>query len=154
MSEYMSFMVSSQRKEERYLLDTNVISELRLVPLKRADKKFTDWLATVDASAFFTSPIVFLEIEKGILSKERRDPEQGRIFRQWFELDIRPGFAGRVLPVTGDIALHCARLHVPNPRPYYDALIAATAIVHDMILVTRNVKDFAGLGIQVSNPFV
>lgn len=94
-----------------------------------------------------------MEVELGILRIERHDPIQGHSLRQWQQRQLLRRFQGRILPVTADIAMRCAALHVPNPRPRYDALIAATALVHDMTVVTRNVTDFAPMGVRLLNPW-
>ncbi len=94
-----------------------------------------------------------MELEQGTLSLERRDPVQGRMLRTWIEKVVVPEFADRVLLIDATIARRCASLHIPNPRPDRDALIAATALVHDMAVVTRNVRDFAGTGVRVVDPW-
>lgn len=95
-----------------------------------------------------------MEIETGILQIERRDPVQGAALRQWFERQVMPEFAARTLPVDTPVALRCARLHVPDRRSERDALIAATALVHGMTIVTRNVDDFAPTGVEIVNPWL
>ena len=99
------------------------------------------------------SAITVLELELGVLLLERRDPAQGAVMRAWLESHVLPAFAGRVLPVDTTVALHCAKLHVPDPRAERDALIAATAQVHGMTVVTRNVADFAATGVPVLDPW-
>ena len=101
----------------------------------------------------FLSVISILEIEIGVSLAERRDPLQGRALRNWLDGQVLPAFADRILPVDTAIARACARLHVPNPLPDRDALIAATALVNRMIVVTRNVSDFAPTGIEIINPW-
>jgi predicted nucleic acid-binding protein len=113
-----------------YLLDTNVISELRKAGDGKADSDVTAWLSGVDADTFFLSAITTLELELGTLLMERRDPLQGARLRTWMYRRILPEFAGRTLPVDSATALRCARLHVPNPRSERDAYIAATALIH------------------------
>jgi toxin FitB len=94
-----------------------------------------------------------LEVAEGVARKELQDAAQGSMLRIWLEHVVRPNFSGRVIPVPETVALRCAELHVPNKRPELDALIAATALVHDLTVVTRNVKDFASTGAQVFNPW-
>jgi toxin FitB len=137
-----------------YVLDTNVVSELRKVRAGKADANVTAWAASVDAASLFVSSITMMEIETGILQIERRDPVQGAALRQWFELHVMPEFAARTLPVDTPVALRCARLHVPDRRSERDALIAATALVHGMTIVTRNVDDFAPTGVEIVNPWL
>ena len=134
------------------LLDTNVVSELRKVGDGRADPGIMAWLAGTDASSCYVSALTLMELEIGILRVERRDPAQGNLLRRWMESRVMPEFAERTLPVDTTVALRCARLHVPDPRAERDALIAATALVHGMRVVTRNVADFAATGVPLLNP--
>jgi len=136
-----------------YLLDTNVISELRKLGDGRADANVTAWLADRDANSFFISVITVMELEIGILRVERRDQRQASLLRQWVDTIVRPEFSARTLPIDEAIALRCARLHVPNPRSDRDALIAATALHHGMSIVTRNVADFAATTVPLINPW-
>lgn len=136
-----------------YLLDTNVLSELRKLGDGRADANVTAWLANRDASSFFISVITVMELEIGILRVERRDQRQASLLRQWVDTIVRPEFSARTLPIDEAIALRCARLHVPDPRSDRDALIAATALQHGMSVVTRNVADFAATGVPLINPW-
>ena len=136
-----------------FLLDTNVISELRKIRLGRADNNVAQWADSVDAVDLYLSAITVQELELGVLLIERRDPPQGAIFRSWFESHVLPAFAGRILPVDTAVAQRCAALHVPDPRPAMDSLIAATALVHGMTLVTRNVADFQSSGVTIINPW-
>ena len=135
------------------LLDTNVVSELRKVGDGRADPGIMAWLAGTDASSCYVSALTLMELEIGILRVERRDPAQGNLLRRWMESRVVPEFAERTLPVDTTVALRCARLHVPDPRAERDALIAATALVHGMRVVTRNVADFAATGVPLLNPW-
>lgn len=135
------------------LLDTNVISELRKVQAGKADANVAQWAASVDAADLFLSVITVKELEMGVLLAERRDPSQGTVLRTWLDQRVLPTFAGRILPVDTAVALRSARLHVPDPRPVRDALIAATAMVHGMPVVTRNTADFANLGLPLVNPW-
>jgi predicted nucleic acid-binding protein len=136
-----------------YLLDTNVVSELRKVRAGKADPNVARWADRVDASELYLSVITVQELEIGVLLVERRDPVQGAMLRSWLNDHVLPAFAGRILPVDTVVALRSARLHVPDPHPVRDGLIAATALVHGMTVVTRNVEDFAGAGAKVLNPW-
>ncbi len=136
-----------------FLLDTNVVSELRKIRLGRADENVAQWADSVDAVDLYLSGITVQELEMGVLLAERRDPPQGAIFRAWFESHVLPAFAGRILPVDTAVAQRSAALHVPDPRPAMDSLIAATALVHGMTLVTRNVADFQSSGVTILNPW-
>jgi len=137
-----------------FLLDTNVISELRKAGDGKADSNVTAWLACVDASSFYISAITLMELEIGILRIIRRDTAQGGLLRAWMDSHILPELADRTLAVDAIIALRCARLHVPDPRAERDALIAATALVHGMTVVTRNVDDFTHTGALLINPWL
>ena len=136
-----------------FLLDTNVISELRKAGDGKADANVVAWLSSMDATTFYLSAITLMEIELGILRIERRDPAQGARLRAWMDRHILPEFADRTLPVDTAVALRCAPLHVPDPRPERDAFIAATALAHGMTVVTRNVADFAPTGVPLLNPW-
>lgn len=136
-----------------FLLDTNVVSELRKAKVGRADANVTAWARTVPAGSLFLSAITLLELETGVLRVERRDLQQGAVLRAWLERHVLPAFAGRILPVDLAVAQRCARLHVPDPRAERDALIAATALVHGMTVVTRNVSDFESTGVPLLNPW-
>jgi toxin FitB len=136
-----------------FLLDTNVISELRKAGDGRADANVTEWLSNVDAESFYISAVTLMELEQGILRMARRDPSQGTKLRAWMDIHILPEFSERTLPVDRAVALRCAPLHVPDPRPERDAFIAATALVHGMTVVTRDVADFEPTGVRVLNPW-
>jgi toxin FitB len=136
-----------------YLLDTNVISELRKAGDGKADANVIAWLSRQDATAFYVSAVTLFELELGILRMERRDAEQGARLRTWLSTRVLPEFAERTLPLDSTVAMRCARLHVPDPRPERDAYIAATAIVHGMTVVTRNVADYAPCGLRVIDPW-
>lgn len=136
-----------------YVLDTNVVSELRKVRLGKADANVTAWTESVDAADLFVSAITIMELELGVLSIERKDAKQGALLRSWLEQHVLPEFSSRTLPVDTAVAQRCARLHVPDKRGERDALIAATALVHGMALVTRNVDDFKPTGVPVVNPW-
>ena len=134
-----------------YLLDTNVVSELRKAD--RADAAVTAWAESVPTPALFLSAITILELEIGVRLVERRDAEQGGLLRGWLDHRVLPAFTGRVLPVDTAVARRCAALHVPDRRPDRDALIAATALVHGMTVATRNIADFAPTGAPTLNPW-
>jgi toxin FitB len=136
-----------------YLLDTNVISEMRKSQKKRADPGLQRWSDRAKGSSLYLSAISLLELETGILLMERKDPAQAEVLREWLHSRILPGFAGRILGVDVEVALRCATLHVPSTPPYRDSLIAATALVHGLTVVTRNVKDFERMGVKVLNPW-
>ena len=136
-----------------YLLDTNVVAELRKARSPKVDKNVLAWANSIPVSSLHLSAITVLELEIGILSVERRDPAQGTILRTWLDSHVLPTFLDRILPVDTTVARRCARLHVPDPRPDRDALIAATALVHRMTMVTRNVRDFTPTGVETVNPW-
>lgn len=136
-----------------FVLDTNVISELRKAKAGKADPGVVRWAESVPVGALFLSAISVLELETGILLLERRDARQGRVLREWFDVNVLPAFSGRILPVDCAVALQCARLHIADPRAERDALIAATAMVHAMTIVTRNVADFTPTGVAILNPW-
>jgi len=136
-----------------YVLDTNVVSELRKVQLGKADLNVAAWAQSVDAADLFVSAITILELELGVLSIERKDATQGAMLRSWLEQHVLPEFSGRTLPVDTAVAQRCARLHVPDKRSERDALIAATALVHGMTVITRNVADFLPTGVAIVNPW-
>jgi len=134
-----------------YLLDTNVVSELRKA--KNADRGVRLWAQTIPTPSLYLSVISILELEIGILLIERRDRKQGSVLRAWMDGHVLPAFEGRILAIETAIAQRCAALHVPNPRSDRDALIAATALVHGMTVVTRNVDHFQSTGVGVMNPW-
>ena len=134
-----------------FLLDTNVLSELRR--RERTHPKVAAWADSVRASELFLSTITILEIEAGTLLLARRDEAQGAVLRTWIDAKVLPAFAGRILPVDTAVAQRCARLHVPDPRAERDALIAATALVHRLRVVTRNVADFQPMGVDLIDPW-
>ena len=136
-----------------YLLDTNVVSQLRKAKSGKADANVVVWAASVPAGGLFISAITVLELEMGVLQLERRDASQGAVLRSWMASHVLPAFAGRVLPVDVAVALQCAQLHVPNRCAERDALIAATALVHGMTVVTRNVADFQSTGAPMLSPW-
>ncbi len=136
-----------------FLLDTNVISELRKAGDGRADAGVIAWMSSQVTASFYISVLTLMELEIGILRIEKRDARQGSMLRHWMSRHVLPEFAERTLPINSAVALKCARPHVPDPRAERDALIAATAIVHGMTIVTRNVTDFATIDLPVINPW-
>ena len=136
-----------------YVLDTNVVSELRKIRLGKADAQFAIWADSIEAMDLYLSVITIQELEIGVLLAERRDPSQGAVFRLWLNGHVIPAFNGRILDVDTAVAQRSAKLHVPDPRPVRDGLIAATALVHGMTVVTRNVADFEPTGVATLNPW-
>lgn len=136
-----------------YLLDTNVVSELRKAPSGRADAGVVAWASSVASADMYLSVISVLELEQGVLLVQRRDATQGALLHAWLRDQVMPAFDGRILPVDVPVVLRCAALHVPDPRSERDSLIAATALVHGMTVVTRNTADFAASGAPLLNPW-
>lgn len=135
-----------------YLIDTNVVSELRKTT--NADAAVRSWAEATPSTLFWFSTICLLELEIGILRLARRDPAQADRLRGWLEERLFPQFGERIFGVDMAIARRCAALHVPDPRPERDALIAATALVHGLTVVTRNTADFEPLGVKLFNPWL
>jgi len=136
-----------------FILDTNVVSELRKARGGRANPGVVSWASAEATRALYISAVTVLELELGVLQIERRDVSQGALLRSWMNSHVMPAFASRVLPVDEAVALKCASLHVPNRRSDRDCLIAATALIHGYTIVTRNVRDFEGTGAAVLNPW-
>ena len=136
-----------------YLLDTNVLSELRKRRSGKIDAAVEAWAGSVDQADMYLPVITVMEVELGIVLLERRDARQAGVLRLWLHEKVMPAFAGRILPIDTPIALRCARLHVPDTKSQRDAWIAATGLVHDLTIVTRNVADFAGTGTVLLNPW-
>ena len=136
-----------------FLLDTNVISELRPSRTHKADRGVVAWAASVSPDLLFLSSISIVEFEIGTLLMERRDRRQGAVLRAWIDGHVLPSFSGRILTVDAAVALRCAALHVPDPMEDRDSLIAATALVHSMTVVTRNVAHFERTGVLLLNPW-
>lgn len=136
-----------------YLLDTNVVSELRKVRTGAANPNVKRWAEHLGSESSYLSVISLLELEMGTLQIERRDKHQGALLRSWLDNWVLSTFAGRILPVEQAIVIRCAKLHVPDPMEYRDSLIAATALVHGMTLVTRNVAHFERAGVDILNPW-
>jgi predicted nucleic acid-binding protein len=137
-----------------FILDANVVSELRKICLGKADENVAKWADNVAATDLYLSVITIQELEIGVSLIERRDPMQGAMLRSWVNSHVLPAFTGRILPVDMAVAQRSAKLYVPNPRPIRDGLIAATALVHGMTIVTRNVDDFKPMGLQILNPWI
>jgi predicted nucleic acid-binding protein len=137
-----------------FILDTNVVSELRKAAAGHANNGVTDWANSVPATLMFISVITLHELEHGVLLAERSDATKGAILRTWLDNSVNPAFADRLLPVDAEIARRSAALHVPNPAPFRDALIAATALHHNMTVITRNTSDFNRFAnLTVTNPW-
>jgi predicted nucleic acid-binding protein len=136
-----------------YLLDTNALSELRKRRSGKMSPAVEAWAGSVDQVDMYLSVITIMEIELGIALLERRDARQAGVLRLWLHDKVMPAFAGRILPVDNTIALRCARLHVPDTKSERDAWIAATGLVHDLTIVTRNVVDFASTEVTLLDPW-
>lgn len=137
----------------KYLLDTNVVSELRKVGDGKADLNVTAWISAQDSRDLYISAITILELERGILSIQRRDIAQGSRLRAWMDGRVRPEFAERTIVIDDAVATRCAHLHIPDRRNEADAIIAATALVHGLVVVMRNVQDFQGTGVVLVDPW-
>lgn len=133
-----------------YLLDTNVVSELRRGA--RADAGLRAWNDGVAESACWLSSMTLFELRLGALQKQRRDPAQGEVLLRWIAR-VRDAFAGRIIELDVDGWMRCAELHVPRPRPLRDSVIATCALLHGLTVVTRNERDFVGTGAPVLNPW-
>lgn len=138
-----------------YVLDTNVVSEIRRAASGRAEQRVIQWALRVEPALTYISVVTFMELEIGVQLVERRDEPSGVILRRWLEDDVRAAFEGRTLPVDIEVARIAAQLHVPQPAPVSDALIAATAMAHSMTVVTRNTSDFSRFdGLDLLNPWI
>ena len=137
-----------------YLFDTNILSEIRKINDPKTPPQFTAWFDSIDLERCHLCVITLLEIEQGILRVQHRgDVAQFLRLENWLNDTVLPTFGTRILPIDAHTARICARLHVPDQRPYNDALIAASAIRHDLTLVTRNTRDFAARQVPLLNPF-
>jgi len=136
-----------------FLLDTSVVSEIRKVRIGKADPNVGRWVETLTTEGLFVSAVTVHELEIGVLLAERRDPEQGAVLRLWLDTQVLPAFDGKILPVDTAVGRRAAKLHVPDPRQINDAFIAATAFVHGLTIVTRNVADFEATGARLLNPW-
>jgi len=138
----------------RYLLDTNVVSELRKVAKGKTDPIFSNWASGLTNIDLYTSAIVIYELELGIQLLANRDLAAAKILRIWLEESVIPVFGDRILPVDSKIAKAAADLSIPNTAPFRDSLIGATAIVHGLKIATRNTKDFSKYnGLEIINPW-
>ncbi len=133
-----------------WLIDTNVVSELGK---RQPDAAVLSWASTVDQLSSYLSAVTVFELERGVQRTERIDVAQGAARRRWLDAVVGGEYAGRILAMDAEVAAIAARLHVPDPRPLADAFIAATALHHNLTVVTRNVKDFAPLGVRVLDPW-
>ncbi len=136
-----------------FLFDTNVVSELRKASINKADVNVREWAREQPLGSLFVSSITILEIEMAILQKERKDPQQAAILRTWLNTHVLKAFSDRILSFDTSEAIQCAKLHVPNPKSERDAMIGATCKVHGMTLVTRNMKDFQHMSLDIINPW-
>jgi len=134
-----------------FLLDTNVVSELRKA--SRCDVRVAAWQAARKPERCFLSTITLLEIRLGIELARASDRKKANVLETWLEQRVQPGFVGRILAVDQTVAEACGRLPAERPRSFRDGLILATALVHELIVVTRNVKDFADGGVEVIDPW-
>lgn len=133
-----------------HLLDTNVISEIRK---PSADTNVVAWFREQEPTALFLSAITMVELDLGVRRAEHRDPVQGAALRRWLDGDVRVLFRGRILAVDEEVARRAASLQVPDPRPDRDCFIAATALAHNLHVVTRNVKDFHSMTDRLVDPW-
>ena len=137
-----------------FILDTNVVPELRKVRSGKADPAVARWSRGVPSGQLFLSVITIHELEHGVLLAERAGPTQGSVLRRWLDGSVAVAFSDRILPVDEHVARQAAVLHVPSPAPFRDALIGATGLVHRMTVVTRNTNDFERFsGLSVMNPW-
>lgn len=134
-----------------FVVDTNVVSELRLI--ERANRNVVAWAESVPVDELYLSAVTIMELELGAWQIARKNPGKAKELSAWVEGYVLPRFDGRILTFDAAIARRCALLHVPNRRPERDAMIAATALVHGMAVVTRNVADFSSMGVPLFNPW-
>jgi toxin FitB len=135
-----------------YLIDTNVVSELRRQRI--SDPNVLTWFRRQSASHLHLSVISLMELEQGYYKLKRRDALQAAAIRTWIDESVLESFQDRILSVDVAISQTCARLHVPDPKGYGDAIIAATALIHNLTVVTRNTDDFDGTGVSLLNPWL
>lgn len=133
-----------------YLLDTNVISELRK---RQGDSGVKQWVAEQTVADLAISVVTVIEIEIGILWRARTDADQARVLTRWFERSVLTGFADRILSLDLAAARRVASLHVPDQAPQHNALIAGTALARGLTVVTRNIRDFERSGVDYLNPW-
>jgi toxin FitB len=136
-----------------YLIDTNVLSEYRRIGAGKGDAQVAAWAMHISSQLQFISVVTLLELERGQRRMAYRDVHQGAMLRVWLDQSVIPSLAGRILGIDQAVVMQCAALHVPDPRPELDAFIAATALVHNLTVVTRNTADFAPLGVKLLNPW-
>jgi PIN family toxin-antitoxin system, toxin component len=136
-----------------YLLNTNIISELKKLDSGKIHPQVQRWAYSINLMQTKISVVSITEIRTGILSLARKDQAQAASLDNWFTNRLLPAYRTRTLSVDTEVALICAQLHIPTKRPINDAYIAATAIAHNLTLVTRNVRDFQGLPLILENPF-
>lgn len=137
-----------------FLFDTNVVSEIRKIAADRADPNVERWVRSVDRSSSFISVVTLHELEIGVARAERSDAAKGRVLRQWLDQDVVDAFERRMLPIDAEVAREAAALHVPDPSPINDSFIAATALVHGLAVVTRDVSDYGRFeDVHVINPW-
>jgi len=136
-----------------FLLDSGVISELRKARAGKADRNVVRWIRSVAASDLYVSIIAIQELEVGVLLAERGDPANGVLLRSWLDDHVLPAFAERILPIDAAVARRSAALHVSDPRPVRDTMMAATALTHGMTIATRNVADFDRTDVMLLNPW-
>ncbi|GAB3199443.1 type II toxin-antitoxin system VapC family toxin [Nocardioides hungaricus] len=134
----------------RYLLDTNVVSALRV---RGRHRTVEAWAASVPVGDQFVAATTVAEIERSVVAKEWSDPAQGEVLRRWFDERVLPAFAGRVLPFDLPAARILAGYRVPEHAPLDDALLAAVAQAAEMVVATRNTKHFRPLGVRCLNPW-
>ncbi|MBR6027033.1 MAG: type II toxin-antitoxin system VapC family toxin [Neisseriaceae bacterium] len=137
-----------------YLLDTNIISEIRKINSGNANIGVKKWAENNNKDLTFISVISLFELEKSVLNLEQKDPQQGKTYRQWLDNIVKPTFVNRILSITPQTVLICAKMHIPDKKSLTDSLIAATAIENNLTIITRNEKDFANKGANVFNPFI
>lgn len=136
-----------------YLLDTNIISELKKLDSGKIHPQVQRWAYSINLMQTKISVVSIIEIRTGILSLARKDQAQAASLDNWFTNRLLPAYRTRTLSVDTEVALICAQLHIPAKRPINDTYIAATAIAHNLTPVTRNVRDFQGLPLMLENPF-
>ncbi|MBC5765469.1 type II toxin-antitoxin system VapC family toxin [Ramlibacter albus] len=135
-----------------FVLDTNVVSELRKGA--KANANVSSWAAAHATTSFYISVVTLLELEHGVLLKEKKDPKQGQVLRNWLSGQVMPAFHHRTLDINSEVALECARLHAADPQSYRDSLIAATALVAGMTVVTRDTAPFGAMKVPFVNPWL
>lgn len=136
-----------------FMLDTNVVSEMRKIARGTCDAAVAAWLQRAAPSELYLSVVSVLELEIGYGRLLRRDARQAQLLKAWLSDAVYPLFAERILSIDVEIAQICASLHVPDKRPENDALIAATAMRHDLTVVTRNTADFKAISVSLLNPW-